>query len=169
MPPGVSAEMSNVLRSSSRRTRKSRLGAEKSNPRDKRDLLDHRTACKAHFTLRKQDFKSDSLPLQNILGKLKIQIEKLRAVLRNHWFSENWQGGNFFAQPEELWSQKKSWKATWCPWTSIWSSWSVLYHFQFTIMIHSYYLYDICYMIFAIWYMLHICMIYMLCIHHAKF
>ena len=100
-PPGVSAESSNVLRSSSRRTRKSRLGAEKSNPRDKRDLLDHCTACKAHFTLRKQDFKSDSLPLQNILGKLKIQIEKARCVAQSLVFREL-TGRKLFAQPEEL-------------------------------------------------------------------
>ena len=70
-------------------------------------------------------------------GNWKFRLKR-RAVLRNHWFSENWQGGNFFAQPEELWSQKKSWKATWCPWTSIWSSWSVLYHFQYTIIYAMY-------------------------------
>ena len=141
MPPGVFAEMSNVLRSSSRRTRKSRLGAEKSNPRDKRDLLDHRTACKAHFTLRKQDFKSDSLPLQNILGKLKIQIEKARCVAQSLVFREL-TGRKLFCATGGALKSKEKLKSNLM--SVNFNLIIMLYHFQFTIMIL------ICYMIYAI-------------------
>ena len=79
------------------RTPESRLGAEKSNPRDKRDLLDHRTACQADFTLRKQTFKLDF----GIFWR-KYLLERLKrgAVLHNHWFSANGQEKETFCATE---------------------------------------------------------------------
>ena len=148
MPPGVSAEMSNVLRSSSRRTRKSRLGAEKSNPRDKRDLLDHRTACKAHFTLRKQDFKSDSLPLQNILGKLKIQIEKARCVAQSLVFREL-TGRKLFCATGGALKSKEKLKSNLM--SVNFKLIIIISAISFSIHKHDTYMpYDICYMIFAL-------------------
>ena len=117
LPPLGFSQKSQMFSFGSQRTRKSRLGAEKSNPRDKRDLLDDRTACQADFTLRKQGFKLNSSIFWRKYLLKPGKIEKARCVAQSLVFSKLTREGNFLRN--WIWSWKKFWaatKATW-PWT----------------------------------------------------
>ena len=98
-PLGVSPK-SRMFSLGRRKDPRESSGGEKSNPRDKRDLLDHRTACQADFTLRKHSFKFNfSIFWRKFLWK-SGGLKRLRCTIVG--FEGTDKSGNFFATESQV-------------------------------------------------------------------